>query len=124
MAGIEDGSLLAYNASFKDLNGVSRGAYYHQMRNGWTAIMTIPFNSILIGDQNLVIYLLTIIAVVSIAALMVVLVRDALQNRRVKKADDTAHMLGDSFYAIFRVNFAMVSMKPSNATGTCRRLCR
>lgn len=105
MAGIEDGSLLAYNASFKDLNGVSRGAYYHQMRNGWTAIMTIPFNSILIGDQNLVIYLLTIIAVVSIAALMVVLVRDALQNRRVKKADDTAHMLGDSFYAIFRVNF-------------------
>lgn len=105
MAGIEDGSLLAYDASFRDLNGVSRGAYYHQMRNGWTAIMTIPFNSILIGDQSLVIYLLTIIAVVSIAALMVVLVRDALQNRRMKKADDTAHMLGDSFYAIFRVNF-------------------
>lgn len=32
MEGIADGSLLPYDASFKDLNGIERGMYYHQMK--------------------------------------------------------------------------------------------
>ena len=57
LAGIEDGSLLPYNASFRDLDGVARGAYFWRMTNGWTVILTIPFHAILQGDANLVVYL-------------------------------------------------------------------
>lgn len=105
MEGIRDGSLLAYDASFKDMYGVSRGAYYEEMSNGWTVIMTIPIDTILMGDKNLVVYAMAGVAVLLFAVITVMTIRDGIQNRRMKKADDTAHLLGDSFYSIFRVNF-------------------
>ena len=105
MKRIMDGSLLASDATFQDPEGVNRGAYYYHLDNGWTAILTIPIHSILLGDQNVVILLLSGGAVVLFVALTLMTVRDAVRNRRMKRADDTVHMLGDSFYAIFRVNF-------------------
>lgn len=41
MAGIRDGSLLAYDATVTDLSGTDCGIYYQTMSNGWTVIMTI-----------------------------------------------------------------------------------
>ena len=38
-------------------------------------------------------------------ALLFMTIQDILRSRSAKKADDTAHMLGDSFYAIYRINF-------------------
>lgn len=105
LAGIRDGSLLAYDTSFTDQDGNERGVYYYVMSNGWTVILTMPLNSILMGDRSIVIYIIAAIAVLLFAALAFLTLRDIAQNRRVKRADDTAHMLGDSFYAIFRVNF-------------------
>ena len=105
MERIRDGSLSAYDATYEDEAGVVRGAYYQQLSNGWTVIMTIPLNSILMGEQNIVVYALVAVSVVLFLALSVLILRDALKNRRMKKADDTIHILGDSFYAIFRVNF-------------------
>lgn len=101
--GIEDGSLLAYDAFVQDLEGVSRGVYYQTMRNGWTVILTIPTMHILMGDQNTLIYILAVVALVLFPMLAYITIREALRSRSMKKADDTAHMLGDSFYAIYRV---------------------
>lgn len=101
--GIEDGSLLAYDAFVRDLEGVSRGVYYQTMRNGWTVILTIPTMHILMGDQNTLIYILAVVALVLFLMLAYITIREALRSRSMKKADDTAHMLGDSFYAIYRV---------------------
>ena len=101
--GIEDGSLLAYDAFVQDLEGVSRGVYYQTMRNGWTVILTIPTMHILMGDQNTLIYILAVVALVLFLMLAYITIREALRSRSMKKADDTAHMLGDSFYAIYRV---------------------
>lgn len=105
LAGIADGSLLAYDASFEDMEGVTRGVYYQTMENGWTVMMTIPINSILMGERNTVVYVIAGTAAVTFLALAFMSVRDAVRSRRMKRADDTAHMLGDSFYAIYRVNF-------------------
>ena len=102
---IHDGSLYAFDSTFKDLNGVSRGAYYYQMSNGWTVIITIPIQSMLMGDPNMAIYFMAVVAVVLFLVMAYMVIRDAYQIRKIKRADDTAHMLGDSFYAIFRVNF-------------------
>lgn len=105
LAGIADGSLLAYDASFEDMEGVTRGVYYQTMENGWTVMMTVPINSILMGERNTVVYVIAATAAVTFLALAFMSVRDAVRSRRMKRADDTAHMLGDSFYAIYRVNF-------------------
>lgn len=105
LAGIADGSLLSYDSSFQDMEGVARGVYSQTMKNGWTVLLTIPINSILIGEKNTVVYVMAAAAILTFFALAFMTFRDAVRSRRMKRADDTAHMLGDSFYAIYRVNF-------------------
>ncbi len=105
LSGIADGSLAAYDSFFKDMDGVNRGVYYREMSNGWTVIMTLPVNSILMGERNIVVYVMAVLALALFLVVTLMTVQDILRNRRMKKADDTAHMLGDSFYAIYRVNF-------------------
>lgn len=102
---IEDGSLAASDAAFHDPEGVKRNVYYYQLDNDWMVILTIPTYSILLGDQYMVILLLSGVAAVLFVVLALMTVRDAVRNRRMRRAHDTIHMLGDSFYAIFRVNF-------------------
>lgn len=105
LAGIADGSLLSYDSSVQDMDGVTRGVYYQTMHNGWTVIMTIPIHSILMGERNAVFYIIAGLAVVLFLILSFMTIVDIFRNRKMKRADDTAHMLGDSFYAIYRVNF-------------------
>ena len=105
LAGIADGSLLAYDASFEDPDGYERGVYYYQMSNGWTAILTLPMSAILMGEENATVFLVAGVGLVLYLALVLLTVQDVLRSRRIKVAGDTAHMLGDSFYAIYRVNF-------------------
>lgn len=105
MNGIRDGSLLAYDAYFDDPVGVRRGAYFDTMDNGWTVIITIPINSILMGKESTTVYVIAGIAAFLFVMLTFLTVQDVVRGKKMKKADDTAHMLGDSFYAIFRINF-------------------
>lgn len=105
LQGIADGSLVSYDSSFRDIDGVERGVYYQTMSNGWMVLMTIPINSILMGEKNTVVYIMAGLALTLFLILFFATVLDALRSRKMRKADDTAHMLGDSFYAIYRVNF-------------------
>lgn len=105
MAGIKDGSLLAYDAFFQDEDGISRGVYYQTMPNGWTVIITMPIRSILMGEPSTMVYIIAALALVVFLVLLFMTIQDILRSRSAKKADDTAHMLGDSFYAIYRINF-------------------
>ena len=77
---------------------MARGAYFWRMTNGWTVILTIPFHAILQGDANLVVYLMAGIAVLLFAVLAYMSIRDVVQGRAARRANDAAHMLGDSFY--------------------------
>lgn len=89
MEGIKDGSLYAYDASFTDADGVERGVYYSSMSNGWTAIITIPIRSILMGDRNAVVNVLAAIAVLLFAVLTAMAIRDLQQNNRIRKVGTT-----------------------------------
>ena len=103
--GIQDGSLLAYDASFRDPDGVQRGAYYYEMSNGWTVILTIPFQTVLMGERNLPVMTMVGISALVIVAMLVMVIRDLVNSRRIRQADTTIHILSDSFYAIYRVNY-------------------
>lgn len=103
LEGIADGSLLSYDASVVDTNGVSRGIYYQGMDNGWTVIMTIPIQSILMGEQNAVIHLMAVLALALFGVLVFWTIYGAVKSRVLQKADSTIRILGDSFCSIYRV---------------------
>ena len=103
--GGRDGSLVEYDSIFQDNEGIKRSAFFYHMDNGWTAIVTIPVEAILMGDRNVTIYVMAGVSMILFLALVVLVVRNGLAQYKMRKADETVHMLGDSFYAIFRVNF-------------------
>lgn len=105
MAGIEDGSLFAYDATIRSFDGTQRGVYYAEMNNDWTVIMTIPTKEILMGEQSVVIYSLTALGILLYLILMVMVIRDFRQRKRIDSDGSTIRILSDSFFAIYRVNF-------------------
>lgn len=125
LQGIQDGSLLAYDASFRDPEGVERGVYYYEMSSGWTVILTIPFQTVLMGERNLPVMVLVVISALVMAVMVIMVLRDLVNSRRIQRADSTIHILGDSFYAIYRVNYktgAYEAIKLSpDMVAPCRR---
>ena len=105
LLGIRDGSLAGYDSSFQDPDGVDRGAYYSEMSSGWTVILTIPLQNVLMGEQNTTILVMVAISVLVMAVIVIMVLRDLLNSRRIRRADNTIAILGDSFYAIYRVNY-------------------
>lgn len=105
LKGIGDGSLSSYDSSFTDPEGIVRGVYYHEMSNGWTVILTVPVQSVLMGDRNVTIYFLVGVGVLVFAILAAMVIRDLLQSKRIRMAGNTIDILSDSFYAIYRVNY-------------------
>lgn len=105
MEGMKSGRLVAYDASFLDQDGVSRGAYAYEMGNGWSIIITIPLEKILFGERNIAFVLLICVGGLLLLALTYMLLRDLRSRRRLQKADNTIQILSDSYYAIYRINF-------------------
>lgn len=104
LAGIEDGSLIGYDSFFDDPSGVPRSLYYHHMDNGWTVIITTPVSDILMGETNTLVVFVGIIALGLFLLLAFFTVQDILHSRSMRIANRTAQLLGDSFYAIYRIN--------------------
>ena len=104
ISGVRDGSLFAYDAQIVDPKGVARGVYYAEMDNGWTVVMTIPIQEVLMGEMDPVIYSLIGVALIAFVTLLFMVVRDILNMRRLAETEKTIRVLSDSFFAIYRVN--------------------
>lgn len=102
---IANGSLLAFDASIQDPEGVTRGVYYYEMGNGWTVILTVPFESVLMGERNVTVMVLVVISAILFSILAAMVGRDLVNSKRMERAGNTIQILGDSFYAIYRVNY-------------------
>lgn len=105
LAGIEDGSLIAYDASFQDYEGKQRGVYHHVMDNGWIVLLTIPFESILMGEKNIVVYILAAVFAFLFIVLLIMSVKDLVQMRKIRMSENTIRILSDSFYGIYLLNY-------------------
>ena len=106
ISGVRDGSLFAYDAQITDPQGVARGVYYAEMDNGWTVVMTIPIQEVLMGERDPLIYSLIGVALIAFVTLLFMVVRDILNLRRLAETEKTIRVLSDSFFAIYRVDFA------------------
>ncbi|MDR3765474.1 MAG: ATP-binding protein [Butyricicoccus sp.] len=101
---IADGSLAAYDASVTGPDGRLCGVYYYQMSNGWTTVLTIPFQTIL-RELTGIYRLFLVLSGLFLLATLLLSVRDYLLNRRMRRSDDTVQALGNLYYALYRVNY-------------------
>ena len=104
VARINTGELDAYNASITDMEGKARAINYTRLDNGWIAIVTAPYSEIL-GDLNSVSTVFLVTVVIFVAGAVVMSLRDWHRAREMKRSDDTVHVLGNSYYAIYLVNY-------------------
>lgn len=86
-------------------DGMNRNVYYSQMGNGWLSVITIPTHVILQDgwDSTLLAIAGVFAAIVLVAACFMVYSR--IQERRARHTANTLKLLGDTFYAIYRVNY-------------------
>ena len=88
----------------KDLDGKPHKMYYYRMSNGWICILTIPLDTILNNLHKFVILFASIFIIFFVIITFMTL-RDKNMNRKISHITDTVQVLGDSYYAIYRVNY-------------------
>ncbi|MGI5894003.1 MAG: ATP-binding protein [Candidatus Merdivicinus sp.] len=98
---IEDSEDTVY---IQDLSNKKRAVYHRKTLNGWTSIITIPYSYLVDGLKNLVIWYGGIfISFLVLAGLMYL--RESRLNRQIELTNETVRVLGNSYYAIYRINF-------------------
>lgn len=102
---ISAGELDEYNEYITDLDGNRRGVYYNRMENGWYSIVTVPYDSIL-GDLRPFGSVSMLILVISLLVLAVTVWRTKKYNDSIGRANETVQVLGNSYYALYRVDCA------------------
>ena len=98
------GTYAAYDAQLTDLDGEQRNVYYYFLPNGWLAMLTVPYDTILQGLSSFT----AVYALLVLTSLLTVLGlswRDLRLNEQVERTNETVRVLGNSYYALYRVNF-------------------
>ena len=85
------------------MQGLTRGLYYQHTNNGWLCILTVPYDTLLQGVQSILIYYSIGIALFLIIAIGMWL-RDRTLSRTAKRTAETVQVLGNMYYAIYRVD--------------------
>lgn len=100
---IQDGAFDSSDSYVYDLNGKKRAVYYDIADNGWISIITIPYASLLEDVYNIFWGYLAILVFFLIAAVLMG-IREYHLNQNIARTNDTVRVLGNSYYAIYRIN--------------------
>ena len=102
--GIRNGEYDRYDSYIYDLEHDRRNVYYSSMRNGWMIVITVPCDSIL---ERLNLFGLLFGALVILCAFVVIFLcaRDLRLTARAARTNETMRVLGNSYYALYRVDF-------------------
>ena len=100
---VNKGVLDGKNNSIIGMQGLQRGLYYQRTNNGWLCILTVPYDTLLQGVQNILVYYGLVLALFLVIALSMWL-RDRKLSRAAKRTTETIQVLGNMYYAIYRVN--------------------
>ena len=103
---IKNHELKEYSASIVDLKGERRGVYYYEMPNGWTSILTIPFNVILKDLESFrsLFYVLVFLLLIGMALLTW---RNVASQSRFERTNEAVQVLGNSYYAVYRIDYEL-----------------
>ncbi len=101
---IDAGEFEGHDANLVDSRGERRAVDYTRLSNGWYSIVTTPY-SLILGDLNTVYLVFVAMGVAFLAALAVMGVRDWRRTRAMERTNETVRVLGNSYYAIYLVNY-------------------
>lgn len=102
---IKDGSFDSSSAYIHNPKDEKRAAYYDVADNGWFSIVTIPYSSLLGGVRTISIWYIGIL-LVFLVVFMIMNLREEKINRSFQRTNETVRVLGNSFYAIYRMDFS------------------
>ncbi len=117
---VRDGSLRNHTASIQDSSGSNRGVYYTVLDNGWASIITIPLENILQDGWDTTILSLAVVSLLLVLAIIAVAVRENRKNRAIEHTAETLRILGDTFYAIYRINLRNGTYETVKSSGDVR----
>lgn len=81
-----------------------RAVYYNVSENGWMSIVTIPYQWLMQDLYTIAIsYFVIFVIFLLIAVLMSA--RQMVMNRDMMQTNETVQILGNSYYALYRINF-------------------
>lgn len=101
---IRGGGLDSYRSCVTDLSGQRRAVYYTAMDNGWYSIVTRPYSAIL-GPFYVFAGIFGLLIMASLAGLAAMAWRDMRLGARVRRTNETVRVLGNSYYALYRVDY-------------------
>ena len=88
-----------------EIRGEKRAAYFETAKNGWISIVSMPYFSLMKGVRTLALWYAGVLAAF-FAMLVVMDVRERKINKSFQRTNDTVRVLGNSYYAIYRVDFS------------------
>lgn len=101
---ISEGLMESSDSYIVDLDGSRRAVYYARMDNGWFSIITVPYSDIL-GNFNWFTLLFGVLVLSFLAVLAGMTWRDVKINDRIRRTNETVRVLGNSYYALYRIDF-------------------
>ena len=100
---VNRGELDGTNNSIIGMQGLQRGLYYQITGNGWMCILTVPYETLLQGVQEILVWYgggLLLFLIIAVAMWL----RDRRLNRTAKRNAETVQVLGNMYYAIYRID--------------------
>lgn len=120
LAGIASGELYSYDSYIYDYRGNKRGVYYWELENGWISIITIPYSTIFSSLLQT-----TIIFSIGFSAFLLMLIlmawKDYHLNKRMSRVNETVQVLGNSYYAIYRLDYQLGTYEIIKGTDAIRQ---
>ena len=104
-ADIASGALENHASSIVDESGTRRSVYYTTMDNGWLSVVTMPTQNILQTGWDETLLAIAAVFAVLLGVTAFFVIRSYRENKRAQHTADTLKILGDTFYAIYRVNY-------------------
>lgn len=101
---IEAGELKGADAYIIDLDGRERVVDYAQLDNGWYSIVTAP-REVILGSLDTVNVLFGCMVAAFATGIGILAVRDLRRARTMERTNETVRVLGNSYYAIYLVNY-------------------
>lgn len=120
LAGIEDGSLAPYDAYILAPDGRQRAVYFDHLTNGWISVVTFPYSTIL-ADLRSFIAAFAVVFVIFLLGAAWMILRDYRLGIRMERTNETVRVLGNSFYALYRVDYRQETYEMIKGSDYIRR---
>lgn len=116
---IHEQDMSGYSASIMDLNNRQSGIYYYEMPNGWLSMITIPFKTIF-GGLELFKSVFLVLFLITVTGMGILTWRDMCNWRRFKRTNEAIRVLGNSYYAIYRIDIVQKTYEMIKASDLVR----